>query len=134
MAQYLWIASLLLMLCPQFGCIPVAAGAVAGGIAAGNIEERQDEKLRLYFVTLRRHDGASDAEIAAEIRDLDREWFEDYVLADQDLEQSLKHQNRASRYCSSVQGKQRRSRSVETACREAREAERKKFEAAGIDW
>ena len=109
-----------------------AAFVLGGGVALEIMEERQeeeehDERLRSYYVALRRHDGATDEEIAAEIPELDRDWHVDLVLADGNLEASKQH---AKRVRSCIGMKPGSKRLLE--CRKAVAAQTAKLRAAGL--
>ena len=78
-----------ILLVVALGCPGCLAAAVAGGayIIAKNKEAKTETaKARLDYLTRRRAAGATDAQILAEIRATDPEWYADILEAGGKLE------------------------------------------------
>ena len=97
-------------------------------IGDANTQNAAAARSRRYYVALRRHDGATDTEIEAEIPALDPEWHADYVLADGDLEKSLAKVKRVK--CEG--GGAKNSRRSLASCLKERELQRGKLREAGL--
>jgi hypothetical protein len=111
------------------GCIAIAVSETR----LRSHEEKMTTLIRTAYITQRRADGKPDSQIAAEIREIDRDWAIDLALSRGDLDRSTKRQKLYTEDCDLILYSHARTHERVVACEARHRDQRRLLLEAGIE-